>query len=192
MKKIILASQSSRRREILSKIGLEFEVIPSDFEEDMTLKLSPPELVKVLALGKAESVAKKYTDAIIIGADTIIALDGKVFGKARDEQDAIETLRFLSGKCHSVFTGWVVIDTETGKNKTGVSETKVYFKTLSEKEIAWYAATGEPMLGAGSYFMQGGAARFVEKIDGDYYNVIGLPIIPILSALKDFGVDVLA
>ncbi len=188
MQKIILASSSPRRKELLEKIGLKFEIVPSDFEEDMNQKMSPNELAKTLAFGKAESVAKNSPDSVVIGADTIVVLAEKVLGKPHTAERAREMLRLLSGKQHSVITGFAIIDTGTGKKFSSAVETKVFFKNLSEKEIEKYIQTGEPLVMAGAYAIQSGAALFVEKIEGDYYNVVGLPILALYNALKDFGV----
>ncbi len=190
MKKIILASTSPRRKELLSKLGVPFEIVPSDFEEDMTQKMSPSELVQTLALGKAENVAQKYTDALVLGADTIIAFNNKVLGKPKGVEDAIRTLSELSGKQHSVFTGFVLIDTTTGKRISKALETKVFFRELTQKEIENYVQSGEPLGAAGSYMMQSGGSSFVEGIEGDYFSLVGLPIVSVREALKAFGVDI--
>ncbi len=190
MKKIILASTSPRRKELLSKLHIPFEIVPSDFEEDMTQKMPPADLVQALALGKAESVAKNYKDALVLGADTIIAFAGRVLGKPKGREDAILTLVNLSGKQHSVFTGFVLIDTATGKKISKALETKVFFRELTQKEIENYVDSGEPLGAAGSYMMQSGASSFVEGIEGDYFSLVGLPIVPVREALKTFGVDI--
>ncbi len=190
MKRIVLASQSARRKEILEKLGIPFEVVPSDFEEDMTLKMPPAELVKTLALGKAEAVAKNYKDALVIGADTVVALDGVVYGKQKNAEEAERTLKTLSGRCHSVFTGFVVIDTTSGKKIIDSVETRVYFRDLSEEEIKKYAATDEAREGAGAYMLQKHGGRFIERIEGDYFNIIGLPLVPLILALRGFSIEV--
>ena len=187
-KRIILASTSPRRKELLSKTGLEFEVISGDYEEDMTLPMSPKELVKFLSRGKAESVAKKYK-GIIIGADTFIAFDNKVLGKPHTAEKARATLAMLRGKQHSVLTGFTIIDTESGKSFSDVVEATVTFRNYSDEEIEAYVSTGEPLDRAAAYAIQGGGAAFVEKIEGDYDGIVGLPVTAVTEALKEFGVN---
>lgn len=191
MQKVILASGSPRRKELLEKLGIEFIVEPSGYEEDMGMSMSPKDLAKQLSSGKAKDIAQNYTDALVIGADTLIAFSGKVLGKPHTEDKAIETLKELSGREHSVITGYTIIDTKTGKVVSDAIETKVYFRNLTEEEIKAYVATGEPLDKAGSYAIQGKGVLFVDKIEGDYNNVIGLPLTQIALALKDFGVKVL-
>lgn len=191
MKKIILASQSPRRKQLLEQIGLKFEIDPSNYEEDMTLKMTPTKLAEHLSLGKAEDVAKRHGDSIIISADTIVAVNEEVFGKPKTPEKAKYMLRKLSGRVHSVITGFTIIDTETNKQIIKSVETKVYFKKLSEKEIDAYIATGEPLDKGGSYAIQGKAALFVKKIEGDYFNIVGLPILAITSELKNLGIEIL-
>ena len=190
MKKIILASQSPRRKDLLQQVGLKFEIDPSNYEEDMSLKMEPLKLVEYLSLGKAKDVAERHKDAIIVSADTIVTLDGEVFGKPKTAERAKYVLCKFSGKAHTVLTGFTIIDTETNKQITKSVETKVYFKSLSEKEIDAYIATGEPLDKAGGYAIQGLAALFIEKIEGDYFNIVGLPIFPLMEALKTFGISV--
>ncbi|MDD5050918.1 MAG: Maf family protein [Candidatus Pacebacteria bacterium] len=190
MKKIILASGSPRRKEILGRLGIPFEVVPSDFQEFIDPKISPRELAEKLAIGKAKAVAFKYPDAIIIGADTVVALDGEAMGKPSTPEEAIAMLNRLSGKTHSVFTGFTVMSTKTGKSVSDVCESKVTFKTLSPAEIEKYVLSGEPMQMAGAYAIQSGAKDFVEKYEGDYNNIVGLPLVLVRNALKIFGIDV--
>jgi len=191
MKKIILASQSLRRRDLLKQIGLEFEVDPSNYEEDMTLDMEPKKLAEHLSLGKAKDVASRHKDSIIISADTIVAVDNEVFGKPKTLERAKYMLQKLSGRAHSVITGFTIIDTETNKQISRSVETKVYFKKLSEQEMDAYIATGEPLDKGGGYAIQGLAALFVEKIEGDYFNIVGLPIMPLSEELKKFRIKIL-
>lgn len=191
MRKIILASTSPRRKELLEKTGLKFEVVGNDYEEDMTLKLKPKELAKFLSMGKAKSVAAKYENAIIVAADTFIAYKDKVLGKPHTPEQARKTLKMLSGKAHSVITGFTVIDTVSGKKVSMAVETKVYFKRLSDTEINGYIKSKEPLDKAGAYAIQGLGAVLVEKIDGDFFNVMGLPINALVRELVKFGVRVL-
>ncbi|MBQ6845416.1 MAG: septum formation inhibitor Maf [Agathobacter sp.] len=205
MSQIILASQSPRRKELLEQIGLEFEICPAKGEEMIT-KTVPEEVVMELSKQKAEEVAAMVSsynethkdittpsDILVIGADTVVAFNGKILGKPKDEADAKEMLMMLSGNTHSVFTGvtLVLID-KSGR----VGELVFYEKTnvkmheMSEAEIDRYIATGEPMDKAGSYGIQGKCAIYIEKIDGDYNNVVGLPITRIYQELKKIGIDI--
>jgi len=191
MKKIILASTSPRRKKLLSRIGLPFEVQASDYEEDMKLDLEPKELVKHLSKGKAEAVAKDHEDAIIIGADSIVVYENKVFGKPASAAEAKEMLQKLSGTIHSVITGFTIIDTKTNESVSRAIEAKIYFRKVTEGEIDAYIKTGEPMDKAGAYAVQGLGAIFVEKIEGDFTGVIGLPLFALAKELKNFGIEVL-
>jgi len=190
MKKLILASGSPRRKELLEKIGLEFEVIPSKYEEDMDLDMQPLELAKHLSLGKAKDVAKDQKNAVVIGADTFIVFKGKVLGKPKDIEDAKRLLKELSGISHSVITGFSIVDTLSGKEVSKAVETKVYFKKLSDELIGNYVKTGEPLDKAGSYAIQGLGGILIEKIEGDYYNMVGLPISSLVEELDKFGISI--
>jgi len=179
---LILASTSPRRKDLLSQIGLTFTIVPSDFEEDMSLPLSPDMLTMHLSKEKALAVAKDYPDAVIIGADTVVAIDGAVLGKAHTKEDAQRMLSILSGKTHQVITGLTVI-IPAGESPTGVqiiesvaSINDVTFKPLAGEEIEWYIQTGEPLEKAGAYGIQGLGAMFVEKIEGSYSGIVGLPL----------------
>src|SRR3989344_6268006 len=188
MKTIILASSSPRRKEILEKTGLPFIIDPSNSDEDMTQNLEPKDLAKALSLAKAKDVAKRHKNAIVIGADSIITLNGKVLGKPHTEERAIEMLTELSGSIHSAITGYTIIDTDSGKIVSDAVETKIYFRKLTQDEIKNYVATGKPLDKAGAYAIQGKGALFVEKIEGDYYNIMGLPLSAVVEKLKEFGV----
>ena len=190
MQQIILASSSPRRYDILKRAGIPFTVEDGGYQEDLSLPLPPQELVIYLAEGKAQAIAVRHPDALIIGADTVVVSDGQVFGKAESDGEAREMLRKLNGRTHSVFTGFVIIDTKTGKKIGRAVETKVTFRTLSDEEIESYVATGEPLGKAGGYAIQGAASRFVEKIEGDMDNVVGLPLAALLEELAKFGVAV--
>ncbi len=191
MKKIILASGSPRRKELLEKIGLKFTVDVPDIEEDFKSNLTPQELVKQLSAKKAEVIAKKHPDAIVIAADTIGVLKGEIIGKPHTAAQAEKMLESLSGTSHLVITGFTITDTDTGKTITEEVQTKVYFKKLSKAEVNGYVKTGEPLDKAGGYAIQGLGALLVKKIEGDYYNVIGLPLSSLTDALKEFGIKVL-
>ena len=205
MSQIILASQSPRRKELLEQIGLEFEICPAQGEEVIT-KSVPEEVVMELSKQKAEEVAAMVSsfgeehkdittpsDILVIGADTVVAYDGKILGKPADETDAKRMLTMLSGNTHSVFTGvtLVLID-KSGRAGELVfyEKTDVKMHKMSEVEIDRYIATGEPMDKAGSYGIQGKCAIYIEKIDGDYNNVVGLPITRIYKELKKIGIDI--
>lgn len=173
---IILASESPRRAELLRQIGLKFEIRPSAVDEGKEPKESLESYVKRVALSKAEKAAAGEKNAVIIAADTIVILSKKRLGKPESPESAIAMLNKLSGKCHKVMTGLAVIDMQTGKKKTKIVATKVWFKRLTAEEIADYARSGEPLDKAGGYGIQGKAAVFVKKIEGDYFNVVGLPL----------------
>ncbi|GMT48362.1 MAG: septum formation inhibitor Maf [bacterium] len=191
MRKIILASASPRRREILGITGLKFAVCAGDYEEDFNLSLRPRELARFLSRKKAESVAHKYKNAIIIAADTFIVFRDSFLGKPHTEQEAEKMLRELNGKAHSVITGFTIMDTGSSKTLSRSVETKVYFKKLDSEEISAYVRSKEPLDKAGAYAIQGLGAVFVRKIDGDFFNVMGLPLCALTECLKKFGVYVL-
>lgn len=191
MKQIILASASPRRKEILERVGLIFKVDPSNIKEDLNLDLEPLELAKYLSLQKAQDVAKRYKDAVIIGADTFVLLNGEILGKPKTKENAKKMLTELSGKCHLVITGFTIIDTKLNKVVTKSAETKVYFKKMSDKEIEDYVETNEPLDKAGAYAIQEKGGIFVEKIEGDFFNIVGLPLFSLIEELKEFGVFVL-
>ncbi len=175
-KKIILASASPRRAELLRQIGLKFEVRPSAVDEGKNKSESLREYVKRVALSKALKAAEGTTDAIIISADTIVVINKKRLGKPESPESASAMLKRLSGRCHTVMTGVAVCDTLTKKKITKVVETRVWFKRLTDEEIADYVRSGEPLDKAGGYGIQGRAAVFVRKIEGDYFNIVGLPL----------------
>lgn len=191
MKKIILASASPRRKEILGITGLKFTVCVSDYEEDLSLSLKPRELARFLSRKKAETVARKYKDTIIIAADTFIVFKNKLLGKPHVDREAEKMLKMLNGRVHSVITGFTIIDTGSGKTLSRSVETKVYFKKLSLEEIRAYVRSKEPLDKAGAYAIQGLGAVFIEKIEGDYFNVVGLPLCALVECLREFGVKVL-
>lgn len=207
-KRIILGSASPRRRELLEQIGISFEVRVSD-KEEVYHSLIPEEIVKELALSKAENVAddlrekqeqvnqisfdKKNNvllDTIVIGADTIVVSDGSILGKPKDEADAVRMIRSLQGRSHKVYTGVAILDyDDEGKRKSVVHavETEVFVNPMSDEEIREYAATGEPLDKAGAYGIQGRFAAYIERIDGDYYNVVGLPVSYVYRQLKEIA-----
>lgn len=188
MKKIILASNSPRRREILAAAGIRFEVIPSEIEENITAD-SPEELVKGLSLLKCTDVAKRMGPGFtVIGADTIVVHDGQIMGKPKDGADAFNMLKSLKGDTHAVYTGVTVIDTDTGKKMTFNERCEVRMFDVSNEAIRKYIETGEPMDKAGAYAIQGRGAFLVERINGDFYTVMGLPIARLMKVLyEEFG-----
>ena len=187
MKRIILASQSPRRRELLTQIGLKFEVIPSTVEEVIT-STNSVEVVQELAQQKARDVANvaaKETpkeSLLVIGADTIVVYEGKILGKPGDKEDAVRMLTMLQGKEHSVYTGVALLSGE--QEIVFAEETRVQMCPMTPEEILWYVNTGEPMDKAGAYGIQGLCARFIRQIQGDYNNVVGLPVGRIYQELK--------
>ncbi|MDZ4384279.1 MAG: Maf family protein [Nitrospirota bacterium] len=191
-KTIILASASPRRREILEKTGLRFKVDASDYEEDLGLDLTPRTLARYLSQEKARAIAWKYKNAIIIAADTFIVFKKEIFGKPHTAKEARRMLKILNGQRHSVITGFTILNTglNTGDQRrlSRSVETKVYFKRMTMKEIGAYVKTGEPLDKAGGYAIQGVGAMIVKKIEGDYYNVMGLPLNALMEGLKRFGV----
>ncbi len=182
--KLILASGSERRRHLLSWLGLPFEVAVSDFDENSVVEGDPARLVKRLAREKAKVVADRFGEGLVIGADTVIAIEGEVIGKPESREDAVRILTKLSGKTHAVFTGVCVINTKTNKELVEAERTEVTFRKLSEKEIVDYVATGEPLDKGGAYAIQMGARGFVSKVEGSYTNVVGLPLLVVVKLLK--------
>lgn len=173
MKKLILASASPRRKELLENAGLSFQVQVSDVDESVFSHLPPEEMVQALAKAKAEAVAKENRDSLVIGSDTVVVLENKVLGKPADRDDAFRMLSSLSGKTHYVYTGVCITD---GRADTFVSKTAVTFFELTKEEIEGYVATGEPMDKAGAYGIQGRGSLLVKEISGDYFTVVGLPV----------------
>ena len=188
--KFILASASPRRRELLSALGLSFEVRPAKGEEHPEPGLSGGETAKRLSRAKClEIAADADEDAVVIAADTVVCLDDEILGKPADEQDAGRMLRALSGRDHRVFTGVTVA--RGGRVLSDYEETAVHFRPLSEREIEAYIATGEPIDKAGAYGIQGRASLFVRAIEGDYFNVVGLPLCKLGQMLKELGVELI-
>ena len=188
---IILASQSPRRRELLERMGIsQFDVIPAKGEERADPSLNPEQLVEALSRQKAAEVAAAHPDALIIAADTVVAVDGAVLGKPRSREDAADMLKRLSGREHTVYSGLTV--SWQGRSITQHEATTVRFRPLTQADITHYISTGEPMDKAGSYGIQGYGCTLVEGISGDYYNVVGLPVCRLSQILSGFGVEALA
>lgn len=198
--RLILASGSPRRKELLEQIGAEFEILPAKGEEVITSTI-PSQVVMELSSQKAEEVAgrfeaelgaaaksesEKESVVVILGADTVVAYDNQILGKPKDKEDAVNMLKMLSGNTHSVFTGVTLILCKNGmqEKQSFFAETKVTMYPLTEQEIWAYVETGEPMDKAGAYGIQGKGAVLVEKIDGDYNNVVGLPVAMVCRKLS--------
>ena len=188
MEKIILASGSPRRRELLEQIGIPFEVHISEAEETVT-QTQPGRIVEELSLKKALAVAEETEQGIILGADTIVWQDDEVLGKPRDREDAKRMIRELQGRGHSVFTGVTIIRKGMpGKEDRTISfhrETRVFVHTMEEDEIEAYLETGEAFDKAGAYGIQGAFAAYVDKVEGDYHTVVGLPVSAVYQALRE-------
>lgn len=185
--RVILASSSPRRLQLLQQIGIEAEVRPAAFDELSTGKMAD-EVVLTNAVGKCQAVCAACGDKVpVIAADTVVVLDGKILGKPKDAADAVRMLTELSGRKHKVLTGVAV--SFDGRQLAEVCETEVIFRTLTAAEIAYYVATGEPLDKAGAYGIQGRGAVFVEKINGCYNNVVGLPLTRLHLMLAKLGVD---
>lgn len=177
--KFILASGSPRRKEILENISLEFEIMADESDEIMIEGEKPYDTVKRLAMQKAKNIASRVEtgeNTIVIGADTVVSIDEKILGKPKDEREAKDMLLTLSGRINTVYTGLAVLETQSGKAVSEFVSTGVKFRSLSEKEIENYIKSGEPMDKAGAYGIQKIGGLFVESINGDYFNVVGLPL----------------
>ena len=182
---LILASGSPRRRELLAKMGYTFEICTPDVDEHVAGHAR--DIVHTLARRKAQAAAAHYTDGVIIASDTLVSLDGAPLGKPADAKEAHAMLAALSGREHEVFTGVCVLDVKTGQSETRTVRTGVTFREISAAEIDAYIATGEPMDKAGAYAIQGGAAPFVARLDGEYENVVGFPVAEVREMLSGFG-----
>lgn len=186
MMKIILASGSPRRKELLSSLGHPYEVLPSHADEIVYTSLSPEENVKHIAFDKAHEVFKLHQDDIVIGADTIVVLNNMIYGKPKDELDAFQMLKKLSGKTHQVITGICVL--KEGIKHNYAETSNVTFRHLSEEEITQYIKTKEPMDKAGAYAIQGLAKEFIVSYDGELENIIGLPLLKLERILEELAV----
>lgn len=180
--KVVLASASPRRKEILTQVGVEFDIIPAKGEEIITSSI-PKEVVIELSRQKAEEIAKNCNgDTLVIGADTVVALDDKILGKPKDYEEAFQMISSYRNRCHSVYTGVTII--HGNKLKSFVSETKVYVCDLTDEEIDTYIATKDCYDKAGGYGIQGYFSQYVERIEGDYFNVVGLPVARLMKEIK--------
>jgi septum formation protein len=193
-KTLILASSSPRRQELIQTLGLPYEIRVSDVNEDTDAGMSPAEIVEQLSIRKARAVSDMYKaeqreEGIVIGSDTIVVLGEEVLGKPRDQQDAARMLDALQGKAHHVFSGVACIDLKTGRELRSHMVSKVTFRAMSEEEIWGYVQTGEPLDKAGAYGVQGLGAVFIEKIEGDFYNIMGLPLNLLYQMLLKLGIS---
>jgi septum formation protein len=185
--RLILASRSPRRYELLKQVGLDFDVIPSKIEEDFVRDESPKKHVLRLAEAKALDVGSQYPDRWVLAADTIVYIDHSILGKPKDREEAMEMLRRLSGKEHRVLTGFSVQHLQKGKGDRAAVQTAVRMKELTLDEMNWYVQTSEPFDKAGGYAIQGIGAFMIESIRGSYTNVVGLPLCELIEMLKRLG-----
>jgi len=191
MKEIILASASPRRKKLLEQIGLPIKVVPSNIDEKLNPRLKPKGQAEELSLEKAQTVAEKYPDAIIIAADTIVYIQGDILGKPKNLEDARRMIKKLQGKTHSVITGFTILHKASQKSITDSVETAVTFRKLKESEIKNYIKIEKPLDKAGGYGVQGAGALLLESINGDFFNVVGLPLSKVIPLLKKFDIEVL-
>ena len=185
--RLILASESPRRYELLMQMGLDFEVIPSKIFEGFVQAESPKDHVIRLAEAKAREVASKYPDRWVVAADTIVCINGSILGKPQGREEAVEMLRRLSGQDHRVLTGFSVCHSRRGESDREVVQTGVRMKPLTSAEIDWYVGTGEPYDKAGGYAIQGIGSFMIESIQGSYTNVVGLPLCELIQMLNRLG-----
>jgi septum formation protein len=188
---LILASSSPRRQELLREIGIPFQVHAAHINEDQIANEQPSEYALRLAREKAQAVAARYPQSYVLGADTIVVVDGEILGKPKDHSDAARMLRKLSGRSHEVTTAVSLIAPDAvapgTRTETRACTTKVYFRKLTEDEIQQYVAGGEPMDKAGAYAIQGGASRWTDRIEGEWSNVVGLPLSLVTDLLRTYG-----
>ncbi|MCX7918669.1 MAG: Maf family protein [bacterium] len=181
---VILASKSPRRAQLLTQIGLKFTIVPSHVDESIHVSKNPVLAVRQLAIAKAKFVAKQYKAGLIVGADTVVVLGQKILGKPKDITEAQRLLTQLSGKTHRVITGIAIVDAKSNRKVVGHCVTFVTFRKLTKSEIDEYIKTGEPFDKAGAYGIQGKGALFVKRIEGDYFNVVGLPLVLLMELIK--------
>jgi septum formation protein len=185
--RLILASKSPRRYDLLKQMGLDFEIVPSRVREDSVQTEIPQERVVRLAEAKARDIASEYPSRWVIAADTIVYINGSIFGKPKSREEAIEMLRRLSGQEHSVLTGFSVCHLEKRKSDKEAVQTVVKVKGLTPGEIEWYVQTGEPFDKAGGYAIQGIGSFMIQSIQGSYTNVVGLPLCELIQMLSRLG-----
>lgn len=188
-RQVILASQSPRRKDLLEKMGVNFQIVPSSFDEYLDHARLPEEVAIELAFGKVREIARRFPEAVVIGSDTIVTINGEQLGKPADEADARATLLRLAGQMNTVTTSIVVVCSAENKELAEVVTSKVYFKPLDEQAIETYIQTGDWHDKAGSYGLQSGAAPLVDYIEGQYDAVLGLPTKDLAKLLQIFGID---
>jgi septum formation protein len=186
--RLVLASASPRRAEILRAVGWEFDVAAAGIEESAREGETATHLVERLAREKAEASARARLFGLVLGADTVVVVDDAVLGKPRDEADARRMLRLLRGRWHEVLTGVALVRAEDARASVSHERTRVKFAEMSDAEVEWYVATGEPSDKAGAYAVQGRGALFIERIEGDYWNVVGLPVRLVYGLAKEMRV----
>jgi len=186
---MILASKSPRRREILSQFGFEIEVEAAEIEEVSDKETIVDQLMDI-SMKKSAEIAKNNPGKYVVSADTAVIIDGEMLGKPKDEEEAYTMLARLSGRVHEVITAYTLFNLEKGISYSHYDTTKVYFKNLTDQEINWYIETGEPMDKAGSYGIQGKGSILVERIEGDFFNVMGFPLSKFYEDLKSLGIDI--
>jgi nucleoside triphosphate pyrophosphatase len=183
---LILASSSPRRRELLKQAGILYTIEPAEADESALPGEKPREHVKRLALLKARTVAARHKNGLVLGADTVVVVDGEILGKPASKAEAKRMLTLISGRAHEVLTGIAVVDARTGRPASAVEKTKVFVKPLSRDEIGEYIATGEPMDKAGAYGIQGRFSVYVRGVRGCFFNVVGLPLPRLFELIKEF------
>ncbi len=189
--KLILASTSPRRKELMDVLKISYEVIGSDYEEDMTLPLEPEKLIRLLSAGKAAAVSERYPKAAVVAADTFVVLGKEKLGKPKSEQDAIRMLKHLSGKKVDILTCITVERRQPKKKVVKLEKTFVHFRKMKLSEIERYVAHGEPMDKAGAFAVQGLGAAFIDKLEGEFTGAMGLPLHALINALAQFGIKIL-
>ncbi|MHA4988673.1 Maf family protein [Cetobacterium somerae] len=186
---MILASKSPRRKEILAQLGFQLQIKSKDIEE-ISDKIEIVEQIKDISLKKVMAVAVENPKDFVVGADTVVVIDGKILGKPKNEMDAEKMLKSLSGKKHEVITAYTLINLEKDIKITNFVESTVYFKQISDEEIKWYIESGEPMDKAGAYGIQGLGSIFVDKIDGDFFAIMGFPINHFIKTLNNLKIPI--
>lgn len=191
MKQLVLASSSAPRQALLDKLHFPYIADPSNYEEDMTLDLSPKDLAIELSRGKARDVAGRHKNAVVLGADSFVVCDGQLLGKPHTIERAKEMLKTLSGRTHTFITGYTIIDTDTKREVSEAVETTVRFRDISSEEIDRYLAKEDTRKNAGAYRIQDIGTLFAESVEGNFDNIIGLPLAQVCESLKPFGIFLL-
>jgi septum formation protein len=189
-RELVLASGSPRRQAMLKELQLSFQVITSEIDESLPDDISPAEAVQLLALQKAKAVAPLCSSALVIAADTVVALDGKILGKPADSEEAYQMLFSLQGRVHQVYSGIALLEVDQGevlREQTQARQTDVWMRPLSKEKLDWYVQTGEPLDKAGAYGIQGFGACLIDRIEGCYFNVVGMSISLLDQMMEEFG-----